>query len=300
VVVAWYARSRREGFIVVAVLWILGALATLASIYATYVANTAAGLSVSKDRVTAEGAVSAALELTAYRLLTVAEDVRPTHGAFSFRLGDANVAVAYRSEAARVDLNLAPKEMLAGLFTALGARASDAQYYAERIIGWRNPGNGQAQDNEAAAYRTAGLTYYPRQAPFASAEELSLVLGLPSALVERAMPYVTVFSGRPDINILDAEPTVIASLPGITPERLHAVLDERRARAQDGRQAIGWLGSQSVATTEGSRAMRVTVSVAFAKGWQVGAEAVILLIGDVTGEEPYRVLFWHDDFDGPA
>ena len=36
--------KRPDGFIIVAVLWILGALATLASIYAVYVVNTADGL----------------------------------------------------------------------------------------------------------------------------------------------------------------------------------------------------------------------------------------------------------------
>ena len=42
------------GFIVVAVLWMLGALATLAAIYAVYVINAATGLSVNDDRLKAE------------------------------------------------------------------------------------------------------------------------------------------------------------------------------------------------------------------------------------------------------
>jgi general secretion pathway protein K len=41
----------------------------------------------------------------------------------------------------------------------------------------------------------------------------------------------------------------------------------------------------------------VTVRVAFDNGRRVGAEAVILLLDD--GDEPYRVLSWQDDFDGP-
>jgi hypothetical protein len=42
------ARSS-DDFIIVAVLWILGALATLASIYAVYVINTATSMSVMTD-----------------------------------------------------------------------------------------------------------------------------------------------------------------------------------------------------------------------------------------------------------
>ena len=40
-----------EGFIVVAVLWILAALATLAAAYAIYVANTVSGARVHDDRI---------------------------------------------------------------------------------------------------------------------------------------------------------------------------------------------------------------------------------------------------------
>jgi general secretion pathway protein K len=286
-------RSSEGGFIIVAVLWILGALATLASIYAIYVANTASGLRVDKDRIRAEALVSAALELTAYRLLLPADSNRPTQGAFSFRMGPSNIAVAYRSEAARIDLNMAPKDLLAGLFATLGARQSDAEFYADRIIAWRTAGDGAAQVSEVDAYRAAGLSYSPRQAPFAHVEELSLVLGLPAALVERAMPYVTIFSGRPDINVVDAAPGVIAALPGMTPDRLYGVLNERRAGRSPESQPSG-------VTTEGSRAMRVTVGIGFDTGRKVQAEVVILPLLGPTAEEPYRVLSWQDDFDGPT
>jgi len=76
---------RDDGFIVVAVLWILAALATLASVYAVYVANTASSSRVNDDRIQAQGLVSAAVELTAYRLTALEQEVRPTRGAFSFR-----------------------------------------------------------------------------------------------------------------------------------------------------------------------------------------------------------------------
>ena len=108
--------ARREGFIVIAVLWILGALATLVSIYAIYVIDSAASFAAYDDRLRAEALVSGALELTVYRLK--AADARPSHGSFNFRLGQANMAVEFRPETARVDLNTAPKE----LFVSLSSR----------------------------------------------------------------------------------------------------------------------------------------------------------------------------------
>lgn len=289
-----------DGFIVVAVLWMLGILAALISIYAIYVANAAVSLSVNDDRVQAEALISAALELTAYQLTSVDEKSRPTHGDFAFRMGRSNVAVEFRSEAARIDLNAAPKELLAGLFAALGARYADAEYYADRIIGWRSKG-GEAKDpdQETAAYRTAGLNYAPRQAPFASVSELWLVLGLPQALVERALPFVTVFSGIATVDVLDARSEVVASLPGMTADRLYAVLSQRGTGPQNAQFVLGLLGpAQGAATAEGSKATRVTVRIGFDNGRRVRAEAVILPVADA--DEPFRILSWQDDFDGPV
>lgn len=293
------ARESADGFILVAVLWILGGLAVLAAIYTLYVVNAATSLEVNNDRIQADASVSAALELTAYYLSAVKEDERPTSGQFNFRVGNSNVAVGFLGESARIDLNLAPQPLLAGLFRGLGADADSANTYAERVIGWRtsvtnlNPD----QDKEVTAYRNAGLKYNPRQAPFTNVHELWLVVGLPPALVERAMPFVTVFSGMPTINVMDAAPEVLAALPGMTPDRLDAVLKQRAALATDARPVLQLLGpAQSSATAAGSNVTRIMVQVGLARGRRINAEAVILLLEDAP--DPYRVLSWTDDFDG--
>jgi general secretion pathway protein K len=296
---AKFPRGRPDdGFVVVAVLWILGALAALASIYAIYVTNTVVSMSVNDDRLQAEALVTAGLELTAYQLSTQDADARATQGAFRFRMGRADVAVDFRTEAARIDLNMAPKELLAGLFAGLGAPYGAADAYADRIIGWRQKGDLEGQNNEAAAYRTAGLSYGPRQGPFSDVGELWLVLGLPPALVERALPFLTVYSGRPDVDVLDAAPEVVAALPGMTPDRLYGVLGQRGPGAANAQIVQSLLGPAQGASTQGGKAMRVTVRIAFDNGRRVGAEAVILPLDDA--DEPFRVLSWHDDFDGPA
>lgn len=289
-------RPAPDGFIVVAVLWILGALATLASIYALYVVDTATAFGVHDDRLQAEAMVSAGLELTAYQL-TAAPESRPTRGAFAFRLGRCSVAVEFRSEAARIDLNTAPKELLAGLFVALGARTDVADGYADRIVAWRSMAP-EGQDPEASAYLTAGLRYPPRGAPFAHVGELWLVLGLPAAVVERALPFVTVYSGLPQINIADAAPEVVAALPGMTPGQLHTILAQRQVASQDRQALLATLGvAQSQATLDGSKATRVRVRVDFDNGRRMSSEAVILVLEDDAA--PYHVLSWRDELDEP-
>ena len=56
-------------------------------------------------------------------------------------------------------------------------------------------------------------------------------------LLERALPFVTVYSGRPQINMLDAAPEVLASLPGMTQERFNAISGTARDFAGKGKAA---------------------------------------------------------------
>lgn len=279
-----------DGFIAVAVLWILGALSVLASIYAAYVINTASAFAAYDDHIRADALVSAALELTAYQQQAASAQSRPTHGSFNFRLGQANIAVDFRSEAARIDLNTAPKELLFGLFITLGARPDDADSYASRVIGWRTP-QSTGQDAEASAYRIARVGYQPRGAKFPHCNELTLVHGLPSSLVERALPFVTVYSGRSQINVLDAAPEVIAALPGMTPDRLNEFLLQRQTSPENAKQLL-LPEAQQFATLEGSKAFRVAVRITFDNGHREKAEVVVLLFED--GDQPFAVLSWRD------
>src|SRR5437868_11074828 len=150
-------QSGRDGFIIVAVLWILAALATLVTIFSVYVINTAIAFTVHDERLQAEGLARAALELSAYQAMAAQGQTAPTRGTFLFRLGNALVNTEFMSESARIDLNSAPKELLSGLFAGLGASRAQADGYADRIIGWRSAPPQDNSSNEAANYRTARM-----------------------------------------------------------------------------------------------------------------------------------------------
>jgi len=77
-------RKNERGFIIVAVLWILGALATLATVYAVYVIDTAVAFSTNDQRLQAESLFTASIELTAAQL---GRQGAPPNGRFDFRLG---------------------------------------------------------------------------------------------------------------------------------------------------------------------------------------------------------------------
>ena len=285
------AASSEQGIVIVAVLWILAALASLATIFSVHLSNSARALAVNDTALRAQALISASVELSAYQLHLAGEQARPAQGSFRTRLNGADLAVSFVSEAARVNLNNASKELLAGLLSVLGAAEDNASEYADRIIAWRT--RPTQEGNEDARYRAAGRPYSPRQAPFVHVNELGLVLGLPPALVERALPFVTVFSGVSGVDALTAPPEVIAALPGMTPLTLRQFLNDRAALPNDAAAIASALGAaKSSATAQKSQAYRLLISVRLPNGRESSSEIVIGLGG---GEDPYRVLSWQDD-----
>jgi general secretion pathway protein K len=287
------APSSEQGIVIVAVLWLLAALAALAVIFSAYLSNSARALAVNDTALRAQALISAGVELSAYQLYRAGEQERPAQGSFRTRLNGADLAVSYASEAARVDLNNASRELLAGLLSVLGATADAASEYADRIVAWRTRPKQESAGNEDARYRAAGRLYSPRQAPFPHVNELGLVLGLPPALVERALRFVTIFSGLSGVDVLTAPPEVIAALPGMTPLTLKQFLNDRAALPNDAAAIASALGAaRSNATVQKSQAYRLLIRVRLPNGRESSSEIVIRLRG---GEDPYQVLSWQDN-----
>ncbi|HTV33380.1 MAG TPA: type II secretion system protein GspK [Methylocella sp.] len=285
-----------EGFVLVAVLWILASLASLALVYAVYVGNTAMAARLYDQRIKAEALITAGIELAAYRLIGYDDSTRPSSGRFTFALGSDQIDVDFQSEGARLDLNQAPDTSLAGLFVALGVKPDAAKSFAEHIVAWRTKVPPGGQNPEAAAYKAAGLAYQPRAAPFQSTAELRLVLGLPPEIVEAALPFVTVFNGRPEIDANEAPPQVLAALPNVTAVMVDEIISQRDP--QNPQIVKNLLGTAAANVALGGRkAARVAVHVTFDSRRKVNADVVILI--EESGQEPYRVLSWQDDFDGP-
>ena len=280
-----------RGFVIVAVLWILLALSSLAIIFSAYLAASARALAASDISLQTEALVSAGLELTAYQLTLTDEKTRPQHGAFQFGLDDASVGVTFTSEAGRVDLNYASKEMLVGLFVVLGASKDAAGEYADRIVGWRTGPTPGSENVEVARYNALG--YSPRQGLFTHVNELALVAGIPEAFVDRVLPFVTVFNGSPDVDPKIAAPEVALAVNKASGKDQDGF--GSAAPSPNGTVAGAQAPSpQSAASTAQSPCYRIAISIRFRNGHRTTSEAVVAL-GDKA--EPYRVLSWQNDLE---
>jgi len=211
-------------------------------------------------------------------------------------MGRAAVEAEFLSEAGRIDLNAAPKETLAGLFAAVGVRKTDADYQVDRILGWRTRNQEADREEEASAYRVAGSPI-SRAAPRSRASRSSgSSWACPSSSSTVSCP-----SSR-----CSAAPRYRCGERGPDRDRGPARHDTgpsfRGARCAP--RAGSGIGTKPAAAaappvqSDVGRTTRINLRIRFDNGRQIRAEAVIFIIeGD---EEPYRILSWHDDFDGPG
>jgi general secretion pathway protein K len=286
-----------SGFVLLAVLWMIAALAALAAIYLAYARASAAGSGLPGERLQAEAAIHAGLELAAYHALAATDPKQKARGHFETMLGRARVTVNYLPESARINLNAASKELLSGLLTQLGVAKDKVDDAAAHIIAWRGGADQQSAQQEAAVYQAAKLKYGPRQGPFGNPLELSLVVGLPEPVVERMLRYVTIYSDDAKVDALDADPTVLLALPQTTPEAVAQFMKLRSAPDADPASLSKALGAAANLTSQTpSKSLRAEIVADFGAGRRYGAEVVFSL--NDKGDEPFDVLDWRDDLDG--
>ena len=229
----------RRGFIVVAVLWILAALATLATIFSMYVINTATAFTVHDERLQAEGAGARRDRAQPSIRSPPTRRRAPTRG--SFRVPHRQCAgerrVHFRDRAHRPQCRAEGTALRPVRRARRAAQRRPTTMPTASSAGAAPSARGQSP-NEAANYRAAGHALWRRAARRSRTSGNSrLVLGIPEVMVERALAVLTVYSGQPQINIFNAAPQVLAALPGMDPARLNAVLVQRAAAPQNAQTA---------------------------------------------------------------
>ena len=284
-----------SGFILIAVLWMLAALAALAGAYSVYATQTAASVALPEARLRAEAAIRAGVELCAYEELSWPRAARPHAGSFSTLVGDSRIDVVFHSESGRIDINAASREVIAGLFEELRAGHAGANYLADRIVAWRSKLKNQDRLREAAIYTKAGLSYQPLGAPFDNVLELALLPGMTSALLNDSLPHLTIFGAGDRIDPLAADPVVLGALPGVTAAEVNAVLAAQNGPAPDAAALAAVAGSvKGFFDTDPGDFVRAQI-VTKVNDRRVSAE--ILLKLTESAPSPYEIVYWRDDFD---
>jgi general secretion pathway protein K len=287
-------RAARRGVILMTVLWTVALLATLAMATSLTFRGFAGIMAVDRDRLKADGLLTAGLEVAA-GLASSAGEIPLIDVESTVTLSSGTVRIRLDDEGGRIDIGKAPPELLAALLRAIGA--SDADAIAHRIVEWRkldtDAGKGAAPTtaNAAGAANVAG----PAKAPapdsvFTDVVQLGQVPGMHPEWVAAIAPLITVF-GNETVNPLTAPAQVLAVLPGVDQARLAALLDARR-HATDPKQLVAGLGAaQAYLDAKPPQAVSVHLMAVLADGTAAAAEAVIVCLPK--DRQPYRVLVWN-------
>lgn len=293
---------RQRGIALLVVLWACALLAILLGAYA--VATRTEGLQARYQFASTQAryAAEAGIARAVYALREPdpkrrwIADGRP----YRFRFDGAVVAVSVTDESGKVDLNTATPQVLEGLFRAAGAGGDRAHALAAAVQDWRDADDAAHADGaEAPAYAAAGRDYGPRNGPFASVEELQMVLGMDASLYATLAPAITVWSGRNLPDPTHAPSLVLAALPGMDRQKAGDYIQARRQRVDPTQPAPGLPGGLLPGSGGRSVTQSIHAEATLANGTRAGLDVAIRMTGmRNAADAPYTVLRWQEGGGG--
>ena len=214
--------TQNRGMALVAVLWTVALLAILAGTFLhamrAEVRMAHNLLAAAQARLLAEAGVNRAL-LELHRP-NLAQRPRGDGRFHVHEINGGSVRYSVMDEVARVDLNKASSELLAGLFASLEIELTLRSTLTDTILDWRDSDSlRRLHGAEDPDYLAAGYGHGAKDAPFDSVEELLMLPVMTRELYERVMPYLTVYSGQPGVDPALASVLVVRALPGMSSAR---------------------------------------------------------------------------------
>ena len=210
------ARSQ-QGIALVVVLWLVALLALMAvSQTATVRTETLiVGNLVESARARAAAYAGVQLAIADLAKPLPAREMTADAAFYTQRLDSAQLFISIVDESGKVDINAAPGVLLDALLEASGVEAGRREALVAAILDWRDRDKLRRLNGaEAEEYRLAGLDYVPRNGPFQSLEELTLVLGFDAQLYHAIADSITIYSGSGSVNTAVAPPAVLQLLSG--------------------------------------------------------------------------------------
>lgn len=223
-------RWQQNGLVLVVVLWVIALLTVMAGSFAysmrTETQLAAFGVDRAKARALAAAGVNYAMlhQLDPQAALHWPADGLP----HDWRFGEGSLRILIQDVGGRIDLNQADRQLLRGLFAAVGGVAEEElDSLLDAVEDWRDPDNVRLLNGaEEDEYRAAGRSG-PKNGPFESVLELQQVLGVTPALYRRVEGALTVYANHPGINPAYADAAALSALPDMDPDVVAEYLRQR-------------------------------------------------------------------------
>ena len=222
-------RSSR-GVALIAVLWVVLLLSVIAGSLAM-LTRSELGLSrnlmlSARAEALAEGGIHLAINALLAPDPSTRANVDGTPWQVEMETGRLEISIT--DVAGRIDLNVAPPVLIAGLLKAAGVEPELAETLAERIADWRDDDDTpRADGGEQADYAGYEPAVRVTNGPFLTADEITRVPGITAELWSLVANAVTVHSRRPGVNPLYASKTALLALPGMDTAAVDAIVAAR-------------------------------------------------------------------------
>jgi general secretion pathway protein K len=200
-----------SGFVLLIVLvW----LALLMFVATQMAAMSRSAVSVSANIVgaaVAQGEADGAVNAAIFQVL--AKGWKPDGSTHLVRGPQAAAEVRIEDEGARVDPNVAPPVLMQALLQQCGAAAKSATELAAAVAEWRSLDLLQSANSaDQSRYPAAGRRYLPPHSRFVSVDELGLVAGMTSGLLDCLAPHLTVYALSVPSPQTTHDPVILAAL----------------------------------------------------------------------------------------
>lgn len=281
------------GVALILVLWVAAFLTVIAASFAYATRTDMAVLGNQVLRARAEAAADAGLNravFEAFRPITDPRRWQHDGSQHEFRLGEALITVSVLDESAKIDINEGSPVLLKGLLRSVGVAEPEADKLVDAIQDWRDPDSlSRPAGAEEEAYKSAGLSQRPANAPFQTLDELRLVMGMTAELYRRIEPMITIYSRQPGINFTIASREVLLAIPGVSPEQVDAFITARTAARAANQPAPPFPQAAAFAAVPNMIGVQV-LSRAQVEGVQFERAAVLRVIPDP--RRPFAALTW--------
>ena len=235
--------------------------------------------------------LSSGLEYTALKILQAKPD-KVTKGEYDLRLKSGTAQTLWKGETGRVDINTGAPKLITQILIRSGANEGQASAWTSAILK-RRQNKDQMQPSPQNQGQQAGGQANPQPSQlFNNIGELSEI-GIPANIIKRMKPYITVFSGKAQIDPRLASTDLLSVLPGMTEPRLRRLIALRDQGVTDRNQWSQEAGdAMSFFLFDKSPSVRITIASQLNNGMRSNAEVVIINYKDDL--EPYRVLSWDE------
>ncbi len=288
--------EKSQGLALVLVLWVISLLTIMASSFALTVQRESVVITGIKENAEASALAEAGINYAIIKLLN--KDKEQQWNAFNslyeIYFQDKKIRILIAEESGKIAINYAKKEQLQQLFNSLSDDELLVDSLSDAILDWvdRNDLH-RLNGAEKEQYAEDDLEYQPRNAPFASLEELQMVKGMTAEIYQQLKDLVSIYTKKAKINPQTASRLVLLTLPDATEELVDEYIKQRVENERNSEKIS--LPEWYAGGAGKSNVYMIVAEVMIDKDITQQTMAMIRKKKSKKSNKPYEVLQWNNN-----